>query len=153
MRKLCSVIVSFFIIVPLFTIKLQCQAAGQQEKSDTIKIRSTEVFVDAVVSDRKNRLIGDLGQQDFEVYEDGVRQEITSFRVVRGTVKNSPQPAIEKSATDAPPDQTKAPATEFAPPNLNIVLLDYSTTRFENQKLIQEASIKYVEQRMQPNDL
>ena len=153
MKKLCSVIVTLCVIVPLFTIELQCQVTGQQEKPDTIKIRSTEVFVDAVVSDRKTRLVSDLGQQDFEVYEDGVRQEIASFRVVRGTLKNSPQPAVESVATDKQPAQPKSHAAEFAPPNLNIVLLDYSTTRFENQRLIQDASIKYVEQRMQPNDL
>lgn len=153
MRKFCSVIVSFLVIVPLFTVKLHCQVAGQQEKSDAIKIRATEVFVDAVVSDRKNRLIGDLGQQDFELYEDGVRQEITSFRVVRGTVNKSLQPAAENTAKDTPAAEAKSAPAEYIPPNLTIALLDYSTTRFENQKLVQEASIKYVEQRMQNNDL
>jgi len=154
MRKFCSVLVSFLVIVPLFTAKLHCQVAGQQqEKSDSIKIRATEVFVDAVVSDRKNRLISDLGQQDFELFEDGVKQEITSFRVVRGSAKKSPLGTVEKTAPGAAPAEAKSSAAEYVPPNLTIVLLDYSTTRAENQKLVQDASIKYVEQRMQDNDL
>lgn len=152
MRKFCSGIVGFLVIVPLFTATLHCQVAGQQEKSDAIKIRATEVFVDAVVSDRKNRLISDLGQQDFELFEDGVRQEITSFRVVRGSIKKAPQPNGEKTPETIATEAKLAPA-EYIPPNLTIVLLDYSTTRAENQKLVQDASIKYVEQRMQDNDL
>jgi VWFA-related protein len=153
MRKFCSVIVSSLVIIPLLTVKPQCQAAGQQDKSDALKIRSTEVFVDAVVSDRKNRLIGDLAQHDFEVFEDGVRQEITSFRVVRGAPKTSSQPALERKSTDTPAAEPKSGPADYIPPNITIVLLDYSTTRHENQKLIQEASIKYVEQRLQPNDV
>src|SRR5689334_16123524 len=132
MRKPCSVIGCFLVIVPLLTGTLQCQVAGQQEKSDSLKIRATEVFVDAVVSDRKNRLIGDLGQQDFQIYEDGVRQEITSFRVVRGAAKTAPQPASEKKSTDTrAAAESKSVASEYIPPNITIVLLDYSTTRFE----------------------
>src|SRR4030095_5868377 len=84
MRKLYTVILKA-LIIPI--ISVQSPVAGQQEKSDTIKIRSTEVFVDAMVFDRRNRLIRDLSQQDFDVYEDGVGQEVTSFRVVRNAGK------------------------------------------------------------------
>src|SRR4030095_4321886 len=96
---------------------------------------------------------GDLAQHDFEVFEDGVRQEITSFRVVRGAPKTSSQPALERKSTDTPAAEPKSGPADYIPPNITIVLLDYSTTRHENQKLIQEASIKYVEQRLTPNDV
>lgn len=40
------------------------------------------VSVDVVVRDRQGRPVVDLGPTDFEVYEDGVRQEIGAFRLV-----------------------------------------------------------------------
>jgi VWFA-related protein len=151
MTKFCSVIVVALMSISLCSIKIESQVAGQQEKSETIKIRSTEVFVDAVVFDRKNRLIPDLAQQDFDVYEDGVLQEVTSFHVVRSAAKQSALDA-SKRKSKAVVVETESPATHEMPLNLTIILLDYSTTRFENQKLVREASIKYVEQRLQPND-
>src|SRR5262245_8293117 len=51
---------------------------GAQEKP--VKLRTDEVLVDAVVLDKKTRPVSDLTADDFEVYEDGVRQKITSFR-------------------------------------------------------------------------
>jgi VWFA-related protein len=154
MRKIPFMVIALVIFV-LLTANTHSQTSTQQEK--TIKLRSTEVFVDAVVVDRKNRLITDLKPQDFEIYEDGILQEITSYRVVRRTpgapAQNQttrPEPAA--NALPAADDARSTTAREM-PPNLTILLLDYSTTQFEHQKLVQEASIKYLEQRLQPNDL
>jgi VWFA-related protein len=152
MRKLCSVI-GTLVILSFVSVNIRSQVPSPQEKSEAIKIRSTEVFVDAVVSDRKNRLIRDLTQQDFEVYEDGVLQEVTSFHVIRGGGKQLAQPAESKRSSEVIAVEPKSPAGGEMPPHLTIVLLDYSTTRLEHQKLIKEASIKYVEQRLQPSDL
>jgi hypothetical protein len=38
------------------------------------------VVLHPVVRDRKGRFVSDLGEQDFEVYEDGVRQSIRLFQ-------------------------------------------------------------------------
>lgn len=53
---------------------------GQGGNGDQpIKLESTLVDVDAVVSDRSGRFIPRLTKNDFEVYEDGVKQQIATF--------------------------------------------------------------------------
>src|SRR5215204_5396808 len=56
------------------------QAPGQDE--ETVVVGTTEVLMDAVVKDKKGAVVKDLQASDFEVMEDGVRQEIRSFRLV-----------------------------------------------------------------------
>ncbi|HXG90983.1 MAG TPA: VWA domain-containing protein [Blastocatellia bacterium] len=147
MRKLISVLIAALMVFCSFSNRAYSQAANQKEKSDTIKLQTTEVFVDAIVFDRKSRLVTDLTPQDFEIYEDGVAQEISSFRIFRGS------PATPSTASNAQPAAAEPQSVASREmPNLTIVLLDYSTTQFEHQKLIQDASIKYVEQKLQPND-
>jgi hypothetical protein len=69
---------------------------GQNEPS--FVSRATAVLVDVVVRDRQGRPVLDLKPDDFELLEDGVRQEIGSFTLVsRGAgigidVKLKPRP-------------------------------------------------------------
>ena len=104
MRKLALMIASSLVIFNSFAEKIQSQTTDQQKKSEAVTIRSTEVLVDAVVLDRKNRLIGDLTAQDFDIYEDGVPQQLSSFRVVRG----APERHAPITDPQAVYDQTKA---------------------------------------------
>jgi len=152
MRNVLILVTAPALSVLLF-INIHYQTFAQQEKSDAIKLRSTEVLVDAVVVDRKNRLVTDLSPRDFQVYEDGVLQEVTSFRVVRGANSESLREGTATANVQPTRDDAKPAVPREMPPNLTIVLLDYSTTQFEHQKLIQSASIKYVEQKLQPRDL
>ncbi|MGI8470578.1 MAG: VWA domain-containing protein [Pyrinomonadaceae bacterium] len=52
-------------------------AAAQQD--DVIKVDSSIVRLNVGVVDQKGRPITNLGQQDFTVYEDGVRQPVSHF--------------------------------------------------------------------------
>lgn len=118
-----------------------------------IRTQASEVLVDVVVTDHKNRLVSDLTPDDFTVYEDGVAQHIDSF-LVYSTEK--PEPATPAEATGAPGEAPHPPSslrTAAQLANLTIVLLDLSTTEFQNQQLVQQAAAKYVRERMQPNDL
>jgi len=158
MRKVTLAAMTALMFSTLGPVTIRSQVGAQKEKSETVKIRASEVIVDAVVSDRKNRLITNLTPQDFEIYEDGVLQEITSFDIIRGGAERS-TPALksgkpaEISNSQASAVEAAAPATREMPPHLTILLLDYSTTQMEHKKLVQDSSIKYVEQKLQPNDL
>ncbi len=46
---------------------------------ETLKVDITLVSVPVIVSDRQGRYVGGLQQQDFTLYEDGVKQEISFF--------------------------------------------------------------------------
>jgi VWFA-related protein len=67
-------------------------ASSQQVPSpgQTLRVTAQEVLLDMVVRDRKGRPVLDIGQGEVEVFEDGVKQSITGFRLVdRGALKLS----------------------------------------------------------------
>jgi VWFA-related protein len=149
MRKHSLVLLSVLALSIAFSIEVLSQTAGQQEKTDPLKIKATEILVDAVVADHKGHLLTDLAAKDFEIYEDGMAQDITSFRLVRGDA--------DAEKTEAGPNQpgpatTEPKSSEGELPNTLIALLDYSTTQLTHAKMVQDAAIKYVEKKMRPSD-
>ena len=52
---------------------------AQEKQEDLIKLGTTLVQVPVVVSDFGGRYITDLGEKDFTVYEDGIKQQISYF--------------------------------------------------------------------------
>lgn len=61
------------------------QEPTPQRAPGTVSEGVTAVLADVVVRDRRGQIVGDLSREDFEVFEDGVRQTIGAFtRVVDG---------------------------------------------------------------------
>ncbi|HTQ56800.1 MAG TPA: VWA domain-containing protein [Bryobacteraceae bacterium] len=48
----------------------------------TIRVTTTEVALDMVVRDKKGKIVKNLKPNEVEIYEDGVRQDVRSFRLV-----------------------------------------------------------------------
>ncbi len=130
-------------------------AGGIQQPDVSIKTQSSEVLVDAVVTDKTNRIVTNLKPEDFILYENGVRQEIRSFRLVympspsAGPRKPPAEPAAAQPAIT---ESLAQPQTQAPPLNVMAILLDYATTEFVNQKLVREAAIKYVQEKLRPTD-
>ena len=57
-------------------------AAGRQQPEQKLSIGTSEVTVDVVVRDKQGRPVKGLTAADFEIYEEGVLQQITSSRMV-----------------------------------------------------------------------
>jgi VWFA-related protein len=109
----------------------------------------TTVIVDVVVTDKNNAVLKNLRPEDFLVFEDDTLQELTSFQAVQPeavTVSSERLPGLE-------PDTQRFENREARPPNLIMMLLDYATTDYENQKLVREASVKWVRDNLRPDDL
>jgi VWFA-related protein len=73
------------VITLLFLICLTARAQTSTAESQASDLYKISVNVDLVVlqasvHDRKGRIVSDLGEQNFQVYEDGVRQSIRLFR-------------------------------------------------------------------------
>ena len=64
----------------LFTL-ISLAASAQ----DVIRVTSKEVLVDVVVRDKKGRFLHKLSARDFTVTDDGVPQQIVSFREASGS--------------------------------------------------------------------
>src|ERR1700737_1934209 len=89
----------------------QTQSKSEPQEPERIVVERSEVVLDAVVRDKKGRPVTNLTVADFAVYEDGVRQQISSFRLVIGRDGNSVSVKPERSLANQ-----KAETKTTAPP-------------------------------------
>jgi len=135
---------------------LTCLVSGQQPPVKTI---TTGVVVDVTVVDGKGNAVLDLAPEDFDVSEDGARQQIVSVTLVqRGVVR--PLAAAAASDQTASP-LTGAPATASAPaaasasataaaPSVTAILFDRLSP--ESRPLAHRAALAYVSTLEPPHD-
>ncbi|HEX4948019.1 MAG TPA: VWA domain-containing protein [Blastocatellia bacterium] len=102
MRKIFCL--AFFLVAALGLVILGQTPTAQRDQS--IKIGTAEVQLDIVVKDKKGRFQRDLKLEDFEITEDGVKQNIGSFRLITrsGTAKSE-----ETTAAPTPRPTVVAP--------------------------------------------
>lgn len=129
------------------------QNAGDDHE---VKLSVALVQVDAVVTDKQGRQVTDLNASDFEIFEDGVPQQVTHCSYVR------------TSAPTAPPSGAAGPG-----PNVRLRLdqvrrtivfvvgrflgdldnFDSLATANENAAAARSALTKFVDEQMRPGDL
>ncbi len=93
---------ALFTVPLLAAFSLAAQTQPQQASSDqaptTIRSTAQEVLLDMVFRDKKGRTIRDVRPQEIHILEDGVEQNLTSFRLVEG---NTTKPAAAGTQTAA----------------------------------------------------
>jgi VWFA-related protein len=85
-------------------------ATGTAQEKPTFKVQVDLVTSDIIVRDEKGNFIPDLKKDEFEVFEDGVKQDITSMTVVTGgRVTNvlAPPPPPPPEGIILPPTRPK----------------------------------------------
>jgi VWFA-related protein len=119
--------------------------ADLQEKpaqsSQPFRVEATGVTVDVVVRDRRGRPVTNLTQADFEMTEDGVPQQITSFEVV-GQPPSTASPGVTPSPAVADRAGTAAPARPREEPTLLALVFDRLGP--EARDLARKAALVYV---------
>jgi VWFA-related protein len=69
----------------------------QQQPREVIRRQIDVITTDVIVRDNRGQFVADLKKDDFEVYEDGVKQEVVSFVLTHGgRVYNQTLPAPPK---------------------------------------------------------
>ncbi len=113
-------------------------ANGNTNQTFTIKAQTNVVLVDVRVWDKAGNPVTDLKPEDFRVFEDGVRQQVSSF-------------SIEKVA------QLEAAAAENGPPpTIDLATLPPNTPQETVLKLLQDRRLLVLffdQSSMQPDDL
>lgn len=132
----------------------QTQSKSEPQEPEKIVVERSEVVLDAVVRDKKGRPVTNLSGNDFEIYEDGARQQIDSFRLItRGPLKNATtdeqrpisQPVKTAKAATAIP----LPAVENRP---GAVALVFDRLAPDARARAHAAALAYIEQGLGPND-
>jgi VWFA-related protein len=128
--------------------QIQAGEAGDRERGVDIRVAVQEVRVDAVVLDKNGHQITDLKVSDFELYQDGARQEITSCVYV-----TSSQAEKEKAPAAAKPS---IPPSLLAPDQVRRAIafvVDDLSMDFRHVYAARLALEKFVKNEMQPGDL
>ena len=71
-------------LLAIVAAPVRAQDAAPPAPGPTIRVTTTEVALDLFVRDKKGRQVKNLKPADVEIYEDGVRQQVLSFRLVPG---------------------------------------------------------------------
>ena len=87
--------------------KQQSKNANQKNKDEVVRISTTLVQVDVAVTDRKGRPVNDLKPEEFEIYEDGRRQQITNFSYIFSG--STEAPGAPSTGTATPKDKNPLP--------------------------------------------
>jgi VWFA-related protein len=89
----------------ILTAGLLAAAAAQQAPREVIRSGVTYVTTDVVVRNDAGQFVASLGKKDFDVYEDGVRQEIVTFVLTHGgrVLNELPPPNSRQEGVLLPP--------------------------------------------------
>jgi hypothetical protein len=105
-RSLALVVAAVLAVEPAVAIQAPAQAPP------TFAVGTSAVAIDVVVRDKKGRLVKDLTAADFEIVEDGAKQQVESFTVVarRREAPRGRRPATRRPS--ARPRAAAVPTTE-----------------------------------------
>lgn len=144
----------------------QTQSKSEPQAPEKIVVDRSEVLLDAVVRDKQGRAVTNLSTKDFEIYEDGVRQQISSLRLVtRGSetraaapVESTQKPGNQKAettqVTTRVPFLRRSSTPELAPENaLSAVALLFDRLSTDARARAHGAALSYTRQGFAPNDL
>jgi VWFA-related protein len=152
MKKLTSVLtlltITFSTFAPVF--------AQQTPKADddVVRISTKLVQLDAVVTDKNGNPATNLTAADFEVFQDGKPQQITSLSYINTELPEKSVATVKKPDKNAP----LAPPASVRPENAGRILtfvVDDGNCRSSRIGMTasREALEKFVSQQMRPDDL
>lgn len=129
-----------------------------KDEDEVVKIRTDLIQVDVVVTGKNGKQVTDLKREDFEILENGKKQEITSFAYVALTPNNS---ATNTSTGQTKPNEPATVQPPVVPTRLKpeqvrrtiALVVDDLGLSFQSMVHVRNALKKFVDEQMQPNDL
>lgn len=121
---------------------------------DVIRISSKLVLVDALVVDKENRQVKDLTAEDFEIYQDGKLQQITSFSYVDGAGRASIARTPEDKKAGEVRDETPASVPGGTLGRVITFVIDDGNclASIEGTALARDKVKKFIAEKMLPDD-
>jgi len=148
----CAAELGVITLAVLFTAASAAQQAqgSNDQVADpellTLKTEARNVIVDVVATDKSGQPVMTLDKSQFEVFENGVPQQIVFFERHAGEQPAAPSAAKSAVAEAAPlpPDTfTNIPSTPAAGP-LMVLLLDTLNTRASAQSYVRNQLLNYM---------
>jgi VWFA-related protein len=135
----CGGRASALLVAVVLAAALGVPLAAQQPSRPTFETQSTIVLLDVVVRDKKGRPVRDLKPEELQVFEDGQRRELTSFRLVEG------QASEERVAPDASTGLQPDPSRQ-----VSLVTMVFDKL-MDGRQLSQQAALDFLANNMEAN--
>jgi len=122
--------------------------AGAQDQPLVFKTKVNLIMVPVVVRDKKGKTVATLHQEDFELFDQGKPQVISSFSIEKSGGKALPPIPMTGRAPVAQPGQPPF----VAPDRFIGIFIDDVNTRFEDISYTRSQLQKFIATRLQPGD-
>lgn len=155
MKVLSSTVIIFLDL--LFPFAMFSQIPTQRPKAgedDVVKISTNLIQVDATVLDKNGKIVSYLAEDDFEIYENGKKQQITDFSFVELEPDRPTEPIAGKPGKDSIP-VPRVPI-KLRPEQVRrtvALVVDDLGLSFGSIDAVRSALKKFVDAQMQPGDL
>jgi len=127
------------VLVVALAAPSAAQAPNQTPASPpAFRTGTAVVLLDVVIRDKKGRPVPDVKPEEIEVYEDGTRQKVESFR----WVETEPLPVEGAAAPSRVPDSAR---------QLNLVSLVFDQLGPDGRRLAAKAATSFLEKGVRPN--
>ncbi|HJT67180.1 MAG TPA: hypothetical protein VJ749_12040 [Pyrinomonadaceae bacterium] len=146
-RVTLAVLLSLCTILPVMG-----QNKPVDDKDDVVRITTNLVQVDVVVT-KDGQPVPHLKAEDFEIYEDGRRQNITSFAFVSNVTSRAVSSAPDKAAADVPPGAPPAPVNPDVPHRTIAIVVDDLGLSVESMTQVRRQLRKFITQGLQVTSL
>jgi VWFA-related protein len=126
--------------------------AGQQTPtpSVTFQVEVNYVDIDALVTDGRGNIISDLRKEDFELFEDGKPQDISTFSLVDIPL---PSASAARSAAAVPPVSDVKSNAQPITGRLYLIVMDDLNVAPLRSKVVVQAARQFIERYFGPGDI
>lgn len=155
-RILLAFVLLFSLLMPIAGQNPTQQKQPSQPQEDVVRVTTNLVQVDVAVTDKDGRQVTNLTPEEFEVLEDGRKQQITNFSYISTDVNASSQPPDTVTAQPATKNAPKVQPASLRPEQVRrtvALVVDDLGLSFESISYVRDALRKFVDEQMQPNDL
>ncbi len=128
----------------------QAPPTPPDQSAVTFKVAINYVEVDASVFDRDGQFVPNLKKEDFEVLEDGVRQEVTAFTQVNIPIERPEPPPLQATTVIEPDVVSNVRPFEG---RVYVIILDDKHTLALRSQLVKRAATQFISQYMAANDM
>ena len=128
-------------------------AESMPDESFKIKLSVNEVRLDVVVLDKKGNPVTDLTVKDFEVFQNGARQDIISSVYIDNQSDSAAKPSVSRKAARNLPPLPKVDLKREDVRRSIVLVVDDLSMSFGNGYHAKMALRNFVEKQMQPGDM
>jgi VWFA-related protein len=114
----------------------------------TFRVEVNYVEVDAIVTDAQGNPVSDLTKDDFELFEDGRRQDVSTFALINIPIERAERPLFASA-----PIEADVQTNDHVEGRIYLIVLDDLHTDFTRTPRVKAAATRFIENNFGTNDL